>query len=231
MVFDLFGTLAGRFPVPAYHQTLARMANTLMCPRDCFLREWNACYADQERGVFPRASDTIKSVCARLGASPSSNQVAAAERLLPDFIRCICRPRPNVLDTLAEVRLRSIKIGMISNCPPEVPPVWHDSPFAQLVDAAVFSCAVRIRKPDAEIYRLAASALNTPISDCLFVGDGGAHELSGAKRAGMEPVLLSVPGEEDPYHLSPEASAWAGAKVQSLSEVAAKLLRLGCRRS
>ena len=117
------------------------------------------------------------------------------------------------------MRSRSIKIGLISNCPPEVPLVWHHSPFAQLVDAAVFSCAVRIRKPHAEIYQLAASALGTAISDCLFVGDGGAYELSGAKRAGMEPVLLSVPGEKDPYHLSPEAPAWAGARVQSMSEL------------
>ena len=219
VILDLFGTLAERFPVPAYRETLAWMANMLLVPPDRFLNEWNACYADQERGVFPGVSDTINSVCAQLGARPSSRQIAAAEESLFDFIRCICRPRPDALDTLAEVRSRSIKIGLISNCPPEVPLVWPHSPFAHLVDSAVFSCAVKIRKPDAEIYRLAASVLRTPISDCLFVGDGGAYELSGAQRAGMEPVLLSVPGEEDPYNLSPEAPGWAGAKLRSISEL------------
>jgi hypothetical protein len=47
VIFDLFGTLAERFPVPAYRQTLGRMAKTLAVPPDRFLREWNAGYVER----------------------------------------------------------------------------------------------------------------------------------------------------------------------------------------
>ena len=66
---------------------------------------------------------------------------------------------------------------------------------------------------------MAAEDLRVQTQDCLYVGDGGAFELSGAKSVGMNAVLLSVPGEEDPYNLAPEARVWAGPRVTSLSEV------------
>jgi len=55
----------------------------------------------------------------------------------------------------------------------------------------VFSCEVGLAKPDPAIYHLAAARLGVEPAECLFVGDGGSDELSGAGAAAMTPVLLT----------------------------------------
>jgi putative hydrolase of the HAD superfamily len=217
--FDLFGTLVERFPVAEYHETLARMAELLALPQDAFPMAWHHYYPDQEAGRFPRLHDTITTVCQQCHMLPARGQIAAATQVLLEFMQHICRLRVDTLPTLAQLRARARKIAMISNCPPEVPVVWARSPAAPLIDRAIFSCVVKLRKPAAQIYWWAAHALQIPSGDCLFVGDGGAYELAGALHAGMDAVLLSIPGEEDPYNLSPEAREWRGPRVQSLAEL------------
>ncbi len=48
------------------------------------------------------------------------------------------------------------------------------TPFAQLVDAAVFSWQEGCRKPHERGYRAAAERLGARPSSCWFVGDGGS---------------------------------------------------------
>jgi putative hydrolase of the HAD superfamily len=40
-------------------------------------------------------------------------------------------------------------------------------------------------KPDPAIYRLCTDALGVTPEECLFVGDGGSHELEAARSLGM----------------------------------------------
>jgi len=51
--------------------------------------------------------------------------------------------------------------------------------------------------------------------DCLYVGDGGSHELTGAAAVGMTPVRLAAPDLTD--HLVFNADAdFSGPSVSSL---------------
>jgi len=219
VIFDLFGTLVEPFPVPHYHRTIGAMAGILALPQEIFLQRWQHCYQDQEEGRFSCVEDTINAVCCQCDIAPPANQIGSAAHLLLDFTQNIWHPRPDAFDTLAQLHSKGMATGLISNCPPEVPAAWPSSPLAQLIDHAIFSCVVKVRKPAGQIYRMAADELHVQAQDCLYIGDGGAFELSGAKSAEMSAVLLSVPGEEDPYNLSPEARVWAGPRVKSLSEV------------
>jgi len=57
-----------------------------------------------------------------------------------------------------------------------------------------FLCG-RCEKPDPRIYHLALERLKVKPQDCLYVGDGSSHELTGARKVGMHPVQIHVPDE------------------------------------
>ena len=51
---------------------------------------------------------------------------------------------------------------------------WPHSPLRTRIDHAVFSHEVRVRKPDARIYRHALDGLGVEARDAIFVRDGGS---------------------------------------------------------
>ena len=78
---------------------------------------------------------------------------------------------------------------------------------------------VKVRKPDPRIYLLACDRLAVEPQACLFVGDGGSRELSGAENAGMNAVCIRAASEfgYDPHRIDPEL--WHGTTISALSEV------------
>ena len=58
----------------------------------------------------------------------------------------------------------------------------------QYFDAVCLSYEQGIRKPDAEIYTRCINQLDVDAQDCLYVGDGGSHELEAARELGMNAV-------------------------------------------
>ena len=94
-------------------------------------------------------------------------------------------------------------------------------PFAQMIDVALFSSLVGMQKPDPRIYRLIAKQLALKTEGCLYIGDGDEHELTGAAQAGMHPVLICDPCEDDAdvHRVNSEAKQWNGPVISSLTEV------------
>ena len=95
------------------------------------------------------------------------------------------------LQGLKDLKELGLKLGLISNAGYEEIKAWEKSPLVSLFDTAVFSCCVGLKKPDPEIFRLAARLLQVRPEKSLFVGDGGSDEHTGAKKAGMTTVLLT----------------------------------------
>ena len=54
--------------------------------------------------------------------------------------------------------------------------------------------------------------------DCVYVGDGGNHELTGAERVGMRAVLIRTPHDWAGSHRS-ECDTWQGEAIEALSEL------------
>jgi putative hydrolase of the HAD superfamily len=125
------------------------------------------------------------------------------------------QPRPDALETLAELRRRGHLLGLISVCSQDVPHVWDETPFAGALDEVVFSCDVGVSKPDPRIYEIACERLGVAPAGCVFVGDGANDELPGAERAGMTALQLRAPGEP----LTAEGENWTGASIEHLSQV------------
>jgi len=152
-------------------------------------------------------------------ASLGVDESAAQEflELRRDWTRGILAvPRPGVIDTLAELRRRGIRTGLITVCSEDAVDVWEETPFAGLFDAEVFSCSCGLRKPDPRIYRLALDQLGVAPSEALFVGDGANDELAGAERAGMRAILVHRPGEEPAW---PEVREWPGPRITAIPDV------------
>jgi putative hydrolase of the HAD superfamily len=102
----------------------------------------------------------------------------------------LARPRPEAIPILRYLHERGLATGLITVCSEDLQLVWEQTPLAPLIDVAVFSSAVGLRKPDPQIYRLACERLGVEPHESVFVGDGGNDELAGAERVGMRAVLI-----------------------------------------
>jgi putative hydrolase of the HAD superfamily len=136
-----------------------------------------------------------------------------------DFVRGVLVPRDDAASTLATLRDRGLKVGVISDCSEEVVAAWPSTPLAPLVHEAVLSAAVGMKKPDPGIYALACRRLGVEPSACLFVGDGGSRELTGATAVGMDAVLIRVPDDAGDNAFRRDAEEWTGTRVAALQQV------------
>jgi len=132
------------------------------------------------------------------------------------------RPRQDAIDVLSYLQSQGLKTGLISNCSPDTPLIWKDTPFAPLFDVAVFSSSVGVKKPDPRIYQIAIDQLATKPGNCLYIGNGDGRELTGASQVGMHPVLIRAPDEDNTdaqWEDSTDAEQWDGPVISSLREV------------
>lgn len=81
-------------------------------------------------------------------------------------------------------------------------------------------------KPDPTLYLAACGRLGLAPADCLYVGDGGSHELTGAERAGLTAVRLAAPDLVEHMVFNAE-QGWEGPVLDSLTEVVGLVDRTG----
>jgi putative hydrolase of the HAD superfamily len=92
---------------------------------------------------------------------------------------------PAMTDVVRRARAAGLRTGLVSNS-------WgNDYPreaWSELFDAVVISGEVGLRKPDPDIYRLAAERVGVEPSACVFVDDLPPN-VRGAAAVGMAGVL------------------------------------------
>ena len=154
-------------------------------------------------------------LCHEIGVQPEDSRLAHAARIRLEVVGRQLVPRHGSLDTLTQLRNAGYKIGLISDCSRETALHWPGTRLASLVDAAVLSCEVGLKKPDPRIYALACAQLAVTPERCLYIGDGESDELAGAQRVGMAAVRIRVPYERRPD----DGQRWNGSEIASLSQV------------
>lgn len=202
VIFDLWDTL-----IDWDHS-----ANTLMHSRVRelvgfdFHERWNL--------VHDRYTKPVRDVLADVGIPREAMDEVMAIRA--DFVRSCLVPREGAVDTLKQLRDDGYKVGLITVCTEDVQLLWPESEFAGLFDAEVFSNSIALSKPDPRIYTHCCEELGVQPHDAVFVGDGANDELEGARRVGMQAILIHKAGQ-DP--LWPEVLEWDGPRVTSIPEV------------
>ncbi len=219
VIFDLFGTLINNFSRTEYENVLREMADIVGIEQDEFVRLWFATFKERNTGVFPTTRSNILYICRELAVDVADSPVEKAAGVRLDYTRRSLVPRPGTLETLSRLKSMRLKTGLISDCSGEIPIAWKDTSIAKLIDVALFSCVVGFKKPDPRIYALATDRLKVRPQACLYIGDGGSNELTGARQAGMCPVLLRDPGESVDAHFVDREQTWDGPVISSIPEV------------
>jgi len=105
-------------------------------------------------------------------------------------------PYPDSAPTLRALRSRGVRIGIVSNVPRDLRPIFSGHGLADLVDAFTHSFEVGAEKPDPAIFLRACEALGTQPGETLMVGDHPVAD-AGAVVAGLRFHLLPPDGAAD----------------------------------
>ncbi len=83
---------------------------------------------------------------------------------------------------------------------------------------------VHHRKPDPRIYQLALQRLGCAPEACFYVGDGSDRELTGAREAGIQPILIAAPLTNAYDVQRPDVESWQGKIAHTFPDLVALLL-------
>ena len=218
IIFDLFGTLIDDF-VSSTGQMNTELATALDVPYEQFMPVWTQTSEMRIIGAFETVEANIEYVLHAMNAHARAEQIRRAVEIRMRYIRQALEPRPDAIDTLNRLQKYGYKVGLISNCSIEIPLLWEETAFANLISTPIFSSRVRLKKPDTRIYHLACERLGVAPESCLYIADGEDHELSAAAKVGLHPVLIRILSERSMRGLHQEAKEWEGATIASLSDV------------
>ncbi|GGK30375.1 hypothetical protein GCM10010124_23930 [Pilimelia terevasa] len=220
VLFDFFGTLTQAVRRGPAH---GRIARDLGCDPALMTAALDATFRERARGAYGDELCALREVCRLAGGAPGDARLAAALPARRAALAADLRLRPDAVATLAALRGRGLRTGVVSDCGYELPVLLPGLPVAPLLEATVYSVHVGRCKPDPAMYAAACAWLRVRPGECLYVGDGGGRELTGAAAFGMTAVRLAAPDLGG--HLVFEPDDFAGPAVGALSEVPALLDR------
>jgi putative hydrolase of the HAD superfamily len=221
ILFDLWGTLIPGIP-PTVRDALAfDMAADLGVDPAAFAAAFADSYRERFTGVLGSLEQTVVALAARCGGAPPADAVGSAVARRMALTRGALESDPAALAVLDELRNRGIPMGLVTDTSSETPLLWPESPLAARISATAFSCELGVRKPDPAIYLDCVRALGVPAAACMYVGDGGGGELTGAASLGMDALRLRVSGDH-PSDRYDDDAAFSGPEIATLSD----LLRL-----
>ncbi len=218
VVFDLFGTLIDG----PLGQKAARieMASVLGVEPEEFDAAWGQFRYQRDTGQLATL-EAIEAAMRFVGTTADLDRIKAAKIIRYRSVRASLEPRPGALELLKTLRTKGYALGLVSNCSLEVPELWSTTSCRGHFDTTVFSASEGLAKPDKRMFLRAVERLGLTAERCLYVGDGGDHELDAAAQTGMEPWLLLLPHEDPPTNDEHSASAerWRHRHLQALHEV------------
>jgi putative hydrolase of the HAD superfamily len=221
VLFDFFGTLTQAVRRGPLH---ARIASALGCDPTEMISILDRSFADRSRGAFGDATETLRWVCAQAGAHPGPDALRLGLAARVAAVRADTTLRPDAVRTLHALRRHGMLTAVVSDCGYELPVFLPRLPVGPLLDERVYSVQVGQRKPHRRMYLTACERLGLRPADCLYVGDGGSRELSGATEVGMTAIRLAAPDLDG--HLVFDADhGWIGPTIASLAETVDLLAR------
>lgn len=221
VIFDLFGTLIDNLTDVPFHACLRDMARVLGVDAEQFIALWTDPELIHIRmtGTASTFAEYLAQISERSAVDFTPAQVTEAWCIRTAFTRQSLTPREGTIAVLRDLREQGYRVGLIANCTWEVPALWDETPFAQLLEQPVFSCTAGMAKPDPRIYHLACENLGVAPERSVFIGDGSNHELHGARQVGMDAILICAPHERHFVMQRPEPRAWTGPVIERIAEI------------
>jgi putative hydrolase of the HAD superfamily len=110
---------------------------------------------------------------------------------------------PDVVPAIIAMRDAGLRLGVISNFVWGGPELIHDLELASHFDGLTISARVGFQKPHRGIFEHALSQLEVLPNQAVHVGDSYAADVQGARRVGLEAVLIDR-GGGDPARIRAE---------------------------
>ena len=108
------------------------------------------------------------------------------------------RADPNARAALRRVKAAGLVAGVISNSNGTVQTLLEGIGLAGYLDFVIDSSVVGVEKPDSRIFRLALERAEVPATAAVYIGDLYSIDVLGARRAGIDAVLLDPRGLKGP---------------------------------
>jgi len=111
-------------------------------------------------------------------------------------------PRADAKETIIELHKRGYLLGIIANTITETEiPDWMEADgVTQYFKTVILSSKVGIRKPNPEIYWMAAREIGVEPAKCAYLGDNPVRDVEGTRAAGFGMMILF----EEPATLAKE---------------------------
>jgi len=221
VIFDLFGTLIDGWDRAQARERTAELAAALEVPEELFQAVMETTYTERATAALGDLPEMLRALCRRVGAEPSESAVERAARLrLAQFQQVLQQPRAETVSLLPTLRDRGIGVAVISDCSSETPRLWPTLSWAQPVQVALFSWSERRRKPAPELYLSALDRLGLAAGECLYVGDGGSRELTGAETLGIRAFkVVHHPAAPDSHLQYDPETSWRGPEISTLGAI------------
>lgn len=135
----------------------------------------------------------VQRVYAGVGGGP------LPERLLEELVEHFrdqghWRVYPEVEAVLAALRDAGYRLLVVSNWDSTLPGLLDRLDLTRRFDAVVVSAIVGVSKPAREIFDAALKTAGVGAAEALHVGDSPSEDYDGARRAGLEALLLDRSG-------------------------------------
>ena len=182
VIFDMFETLITHHNSPLYYG--AHMAVDAGIPVEEFLPLWRKTEEDRTIGKY-----TVDEVVADI----LKQKDCFSEELVELIVNkrknvtkvCFENLHPEIIPMLSELKKKGYLIGLISNCFSEEAEGIRTSILFPYFNVSSLSYERKLKEPDVRIYQVCMEELGMQAEECLYVGDGGSHELETAREVGM----------------------------------------------
>jgi len=192
IIFDLYGTLIFEADVA---DCFPRLAEAIGIELDLYHPARQKTVVDAMVGKLPDAEARARAILAALGRDDVDGLAARLAEIEREARWAQVRPYPATLPTLTTLRERGIPLGLVSDCTALMGrAILERVELLPFLDAVALSYEIGCAKPEAAIYRAAVDGLGVPPESCLYVGDGGSDELTGAAALGMTTVRIDQEG-------------------------------------
>jgi len=110
-------------------------------------------------------------------------------------LRVVVENGKQVVETLQQ---RGYTLGIISNLitTREIPEWMEKEGFSSYFKSVALSSVLGIRKPDPEIYHIAAREAEVDPARCVYVGDNLKRDVTGTRAAGFGMTIIMISPEE-----------------------------------
>jgi len=195
VLLDALGTLVELEP-PA--PLLAARLGVTEAEAAVALREEIRFYRAHHDEASDRAGlEDLRDRCTEVLRAALPERVRAAPGLREALLASLrFRAFGEVPEVLRALRARGAALVVVSNWDVSLHDVLAETGLAPLVDGVVTSAELGAAKPDPAPFRAALALAGAEPQDALHVGDSVAHDVAGARAAGIAPVLVVRAGAD-----------------------------------